>query len=223
MAMSIMTRFAKISDAEKLFDVTQAHIDGCIYEGEATLEFAEKLAYLGGQVVVPTTLNISSLDEKHWREFGVSVGWAEKAGQLMKSYISMGCIPTWTCAPYQVTLIPEFGQQIAWAESNAIVFANSVLGARTNRYGDLIDICAALTGRAPLCGLHLTENRRGQLLFRLRDFPRELFDDKSFYPIFGYLVGRVAGESIPVIEGIPQGVSENSLKHSARQRLHLEA
>ncbi len=212
LAMSIMTRFAAVCDAPTLFDVTQVHIDGCIYEGEAGLEFAEKLASWGGRVAVPTTLNISSLDQRHWQEFGVPEEWAAKAGRLMKAYVDMGCIPTWTCAPYQAGLIPKFGQQIAWAESNAIVFANSVIGARTNRYGDLIDICAALTGRAPLYGLHLTENRRGQILFRLSDIPPALFDDDSFYPVFGYLIGRLTGERIPVIEGVPERVPEDGLK-----------
>ena len=77
----------------------------------------------------------------------------------MRAHVELGCAPTFTCAPYQSAVRPRFGAQIAWGESNAIVFANSVIGARTNRYGDFIDLCCAMTGRAPAYGLHLTENR----------------------------------------------------------------
>ena len=117
--------------------------------GEAGLEFAERLADLGARVAVPSTLNVSSLDEHHWQEWAVPPSWADNARRQMRAYERMGCRPTWTCAPYQVDLVPRFGQQIAWGESNAIVFANSVIGARTERYPDLLDICAAITGRVP--------------------------------------------------------------------------
>ena len=100
------------------------------------------LASLGARVAVPSTLNVSGLDEQHWQEWPVPAGWAEKAHRQMVAYQSMGATPTWTCAPYQTEWRPSFGQQIAWGESNAIVFANSVIGARTNRYGDFIDIAA---------------------------------------------------------------------------------
>jgi hypothetical protein len=107
---------------------------------------------------------------------------------------------------------PALGEQIAWAESNAIVFANSVLGARTNRYGDYVDLCAAITGRVPRSGLHLTENRRGQLLFRLEGLPAELLRDDSFYPVLGFFLVERAGSKIPVLQGLPRGVTEDQLK-----------
>ncbi|HEX9723234.1 MAG TPA: aconitase X, partial [Vicinamibacteria bacterium] len=140
MAMTILVRMAEIYDAEEMMDITHAHIDSAIYIGEAGLEFAERLASLGAQVVVPTTLNVSGLDEHHWRDWNVSADWAEKAHRQMVAYQKLGCQPTWTCAPYQTGAAPRFGQQIAWGESNAIVFANSVLGARTERYPDFLDI-----------------------------------------------------------------------------------
>jgi predicted aconitase len=124
----------------------------------------------------------------------------------------MGCRPTWTCAPYQLTSRPAFGAQIAWAESNAIVFANSVLGARTNRYGDFIDICAAITGRAPAVGLHLTKNRRGQLLYQLEGIPVRLLHEDILYPVLGYLIGARSGSRIPVIGGLPATTKEDQLK-----------
>jgi hypothetical protein len=124
----------------------------------------------------------------------------------------MGCIPTWTCAPYQTEHAPRFGQQIAWGESNAIVFANSVLGARTERYPDLLDICAAITGRVPAFGLHLDENRRGEILVRLTGIPTALQEDSSFYPVLGYLLGKVAGDRVPVLEGLEVRPDEDQLK-----------
>ncbi len=212
MALSIIVRMAEFHQAENLLNITQAHIDSSIYMGEAGLEFAERLASLGAQVVVPTTLNVSSVDEHHWRDWAVKPDWAAQAYRQMVAYESMGCRPTWTCAPYQVDLIPKFGQQIAWGESNAIVFANSVLGARTERYPDLMDICAAITGCVPAIGLHLPENRAGQVLMPLVDVPLALQEDDSFYPVLGHLIGKVARDRIPVVTGLATQPHEDQLK-----------
>jgi predicted aconitase len=211
-AMSIIVRMAEIQGAAELLDISQAHIDSTIYMGEAGLEFAERLAKLGAKVAVPSSLNVSGLDECHWREWPVPEDWASKAQRQMIAYHSMGCVPTWTCAPYQTSMAPKFGQQIAWGESNAIVFANSVIGARTERYPDLLDICAAITARVPAVGLHLTENRAGQLLIRLDGVPRAVQEDDSFYPVLGILLGRLAGHRIPVIEGLEARPTEDQLK-----------
>jgi predicted aconitase len=124
----------------------------------------------------------------------------------------MGTIATWTCAPYQTEMRPGFGQQIAWGESNAIVFANSVLGARTERYPDLFDICCAITGRAPAMGLHLPENRAGELLFRLIGIPDLLQSSDDFYPVLGNLVGKASLDKIPVIDGMTVRPEEDQLK-----------
>ena len=212
MAMSIIVRMAEIQGAPQLLEISQAHIDSTIYMGEAGLEFAERLAGFGAKVAVPTSLNVSGLDECHWREWPVPEDWAAKAQRQMIAYHGMGCVPTWTCAPYQTSMAPKFGQQIAWGESNAIVFANSVIGARTERYPDLLDICAAITARVPALGLHLTENRAGQLLIRLQDIPRAIQQDDAFYSVLGLLLGRLAGQRIPVIEGIEVTPAEDQLK-----------
>jgi predicted aconitase len=212
MAMSIVVRMAEVAEARELLDITGAHIDSTVYIGEAGLEFAERLASLGAQVAVPTTLNVSGLDEHHWQEWSVPSDWARQAYRQMVAYRSMGTIPTWTCAPYQTEMRPTFGQQIAWGESNAIVFANSVLGARTERYPDLFDICCAITGRAPAMGLHLTEPRAGQLLLSLVDIPETLQQSDDFYPVLGNLVGKVSLDKIPVIEGMSVKPDEDQLK-----------
>ncbi|MGH2536774.1 MAG: aconitase X [Candidatus Promineifilaceae bacterium] len=212
MAMTILLPMAEIYGAAKLLDISAAHIDSAIYIGPAGLEFAERLAALGGRVAVPTSLNVSGLDEHGWREWAVPQEWAANARRQMVAYQQMGCRPTWTCAPYQAGVRPAFGQQIAWAESNAIVFANSVLGARSERYPDLLDICCAITGRAPAAGLHLSANRAGQLLLRLADVPPAVQADDAFYPVLGHLVGRLAGDGIPVIAGLEHQPTEDQLK-----------
>jgi predicted aconitase len=212
LAMSILVRMATVYGATELMDISQAHIDSTIYLGDATLEFAERLAALGARVAVPTTLNVSGVDECGWKDWAVSPEWAAKAARQMLAYEKMGAAPTWTCAPYQTQARPAFGQQIAWGESNAIAFANSVIGARTERYPDLLDICCAITGRVPAVGLHLTENRAGQLLLRLVDVPHALQADGQFFAVLGHLVGKLAGDLIPVIDGVRVSPAEDDLK-----------
>jgi predicted aconitase len=212
LAMSILTRMARVFGAPRLMDITAAHIDSTIYIGAAGLEFAERLAGLGAQVVVPTTSNVSSVDEHGWRDWAVPAEWAEKAQRQMAAYESMGCSPTWTCAPYQSAGRPTLGQQIAWGESNAIAYANSVLGARTERYPDLLDICCAITGRVPARGLHLTENRAGDFQVRLNSVPVTAQQAASFFPVLGHLLGTLAQDRIPVIEGLQVQPTDDQLK-----------
>jgi cis-L-3-hydroxyproline dehydratase len=212
LAMSILVRMADVYGAPELMDISQAHIDSTIYLGDATLEFAERLASLGARVAVPTSLNVSGVDACGWQEWAVTPEWAAKAARQMLAYESMGAATTWTCAPYHTHMRPVFGQQIAWGESNAIAFANSVIGARTERYPDLLDICCAITGRVPAVGLHLTENRAGQMLVRLVDVPRALQEDDQFFAVLGHLIGTLAEDAIPVIDGFVVQPVEEQLK-----------
>ncbi|WP_233236799.1 aconitase X catalytic domain-containing protein [Bordetella sp. LUAb4] len=212
LAMRILVRCADVMGAERLVDIESAHIDGCLYHGQTSLDFVERLVAGGGKVVVPTTLNVGSVDLIHPELFRGGEALRQDAERLMQAHLELGCESTFTCAPYQLKHRPRLGQQIAWAESNAIVFANSVLGARTNRYGDFIDLCAALTGRAPYCGLHLPENRLGQHLFDVVDFPSDPDGRDIWYAALGLWVGRHAGASIPVITGLPADTREDELK-----------
>jgi hypothetical protein len=212
LAMRIVVEMGRVAGAAELIDVTSAHIDGCLYHGRAGLDFAERLVRDGAAVRVSTTLNVSSLDLLHPDRFRGDPETATAARRLMDAYVAMGCRPTWTCAPYQLPERPGFGQHVAWAESNAIVFANSVLGARTARYGDFIDICAAVTGRVANAGLHRTDRRRGQLVFDVHALPDHLCDQDLLYPLLGHLVGARAGRLVPVVDGLPAGVSEDRLK-----------
>lgn len=213
-AMRIVVRMGELFGAHELLSVSRVHIDSGIYEGESGLDFVEMLLHKGARVRVPTSMNVVSLDLERWQNNSrLPPGFASSARRLAEAYLKMGAKPTFTCAPYQLKdITPAFGEQVAWAESNAVAFVNSVIGARTNKYGDFFDICVALTGRAPAYGLHLTENRRGQMLLRLKDIPSALLYDDSFYQVLGYLVGRLVGSNIPVIEGIPSTVTEDQLK-----------
>lgn len=212
MAMRILVTMAGVYGAERLLDIESAHIDGCLYHGYSGLEFAEQLAAGGAKVVVPTTLNVGAMDLLHPEVFQGTEQVGRWATRMMQAYEAMGCRPTFTCAPYQAMHRPPLGAQIAWAESNAIVFANSVLGARTNRYGDFIDICCAITGRAPDVGLHRAENRAGQILFRLEDIPDRLLCDDVLFPVLGYWLGARTGTQVPVIEGLRPDTTEDQLK-----------
>ena len=210
LAMRVIVSLAEISEAPRLVEITSAHVDSCLYHGQVSLDFAHRLVDLGAKVRVPTTLNVGSLDLLH-PELVRDRDLADAGRELMSAYVALGCTPSFTCAPYQLPNRPGLGEHVAWAESNAIVFANSVLGARTDRYGDFLDICAAITGRAPYAGLQTTEARRGTVVFDCRPLGRFL-ESELAYPLLGHHVGSVVGAGIPVLLGIPADVSEDSLK-----------
>ena len=211
-AMQILVSFARAMGAGSLLDVSCAHIDGCLYHGQVSLDFVERLVAGGGRVRVPTTLNVGAIDLIHPELVRLTPGEQAPARRLMKAHEELGCQPSFTCAPYQTQFRPSFGEQIAWGESNAIVFANSVIGARTNRYGDFIDLCCAITGRAPAWGLHLDENRRARVVFRLTGFPAPPQPTDALFVAVGLLVGRMAGDRVPAIDGLPPPRDEDQFK-----------
>nr|WP_178121488.1 aconitase X [Pseudomonas sp. MS15a(2019)] len=198
-AMKILVRMARLQGAGELLDITQAHIDGCIYTGPASLAFAQRLVAWGGRVRVPTSLNAVSVDQRRWREQGVDPALGEPASALSEAYVALGCRPTFTCAPYLLDSAPTLGEQVVWAESNAVVFANSVLGARTQKYADFLDICTALTGRAPRAGCHLDSGRRAARVLRV-SVPAG--HDDAFYPLLGYWIGLRSPTRIPAVLGL---------------------
>jgi predicted aconitase len=212
LAMRLVVRLAEVARAPRLRDVTGAHIDSCLDHGRAGLDFAERLLAGGAEVSVPTTLNVSSLDLLHPDLVRLDPEITERSRRLMDAYAAMGCRQTWTCAPYHLPDRPALGQHVAWAESNAIVFANSVLGARTNRYGDFIDICAAIAGRVPDHGLHTDAGRRATLLLRLDERARELLEDDLGAPLLGHVLGTRAGSRVAAVEGLAASTSEDRLK-----------
>ena len=205
-AMRIITRMARLQRARRLIDVTRVHIDGCVYTGPGALRFAERLREMGGRVAIPTTLNAISVDHTRWREQGVDPALGGPATRLADAYTDMGALPTFTCAPYLLDELPRPGEQIAWAESNAVVFANSVLGARTMKYPDFLDACIALTGRAPHAGAHLDDDRFAVLGIEVSNAGGV---DDAFYPLLGYRVGGLAGSRIPVVTGLENASPSN--------------
>jgi predicted aconitase len=212
LAMRLVVAIGEALGAQHLIDITRAHIDGCLYHGPVGLAFAERLVEGGGRARVPTTLNVSALDLLHPDLVRLDQPTREASRRLMTAYETLGCEATWTCAPYQLPQRPTFGEQIAWGESNAIVFANSVLGARTERYGDFTDIAAALTGRVPAVGLHTDEGRRATLLVSLDGVSDRALREDALYPLLGHVIGLHAGSDVPVIDGLPAGASEDQLK-----------
>lgn len=227
-AMRITVAMAAQQGASALVDVTQGHIDGCIYASPANLTFAEKMAAMGAKVRVPTTMNAISVDKAHWRSQGMPEDFGDPAARLADAYVRMGCRPTFTCSPYLLDSAPQAGDMIAWAESNAVIFANTVLGARTAKHPDFLDLCIALTGRAPLAGVYLEENRRPQRIVNVA-LPQGV--DDAFWPLVGYLAGKAAPDCIPLLRGLgPAKPSRDDLKAlcaafgttSAAPMLHIE-
>jgi predicted aconitase len=179
--------------------VTRAHVDGCIYAGPANLVFAERMEELGARVRIPTTMNAISVDHANWRHQGVAPEFGEPAARLADAYVRMGCQASFTCAPYALTDPPGFREAIGWSESNAVIFANSVLGARTAKHPDFLDFCIAVTGRAPLAGAFLDEGRSARRAVRV-ELPEGA--DNAAWPLIGYLVGLASPDRIPLITGL---------------------
>lgn len=209
-AMRTVISAAQLEGATELIDVELAHIDGCFYQGPASLEFATTLRDLGARVRVPSSMNSVCVDRRRWQGQGVPASLGVPSDQVADAYEAMGVTPTYTCAPYGLTRRPEFGQQIAWAESNAVVYANSVLGARTMKYPDYLDIMMAIVGRAPNVDCHRDEGRRPTV--RIDVEPLDDLDD-TLFPVLGYHVGKIAPNDIPVVCGLEgEDVSADDLK-----------
>jgi hypothetical protein len=211
LAMRIVVATARVMDAETLIDISSAHIDGCLYHGPVSLDFVERFVVIGAKVAVPTTLNVGSLDLIHPELYRAAPETASAAKRLMQTHLELGCEASFTCAPYQLKHRPHLGDQIAWAESNAIVFANSVLGARTSRYGDFLDLAAAITGRVPYADLHVTENRAARILIEAPNLVDSPHRDVDFAAL-GFLLGSEVGATVAAITGLPANTTEDELK-----------
>lgn len=227
-AMRVICAMAVQQGATSLVPVTQAHIDGCIYASAANLTFVERMVELGAKVSVPTTMNAISVDRENWRGQGMDPDFGNPAQRLADAYVEMGCAPTFTCAPYLLETAPQQAEAIAWAESNAVVFANTVLGARTTKHPDFLDLCIAITGRAPRSGAYLDEHRRPAVILEI-NVPAQV--DDAFWPLVGYVAGARAPDRIPLLKGLAEaGPGPDDLKAlcaafgtmSAAPMLHIE-
>ncbi|MFI5001531.1 MAG: aconitase X [Reyranellales bacterium] len=212
MAMRIVGDTARLLGAAKLVPIASAHIDGCLYHGDSGTLFAERLVEGSGAVAVPTTLNVGALDLLHAGRVRLAPQRAAMARRMMDAYLRLGCRPTWTCAPYQAGHRPALGEHVAWGESNAVAFCNTVLGARSERYGDFLDICAAISGRVPETGLHLGDNRRATLEVDASALDPRLVEEDAFWPVLGAWLGETAGGRIVAFTGLPKRIDEDRLK-----------
>ena len=212
MAMRIVAEAARLMGAEELIPIESAHIDGALYHGDSGTLFAEKLVEGSAKVSVRATLNVGAIDLTGCSRNRLPAHQHDMATRMMTAYRTLGCEPTWTCAPYQAGHRPRKGSQVAWGESNAVAFCNSVLGARTNRYGDFLDIACAIAGRAPNYGLHKTENRRATVVFDVSQLNLVWLYSDIAWPVLGNLYGRLIGNAIGVISGVPFRPWEDILK-----------
>jgi predicted aconitase len=211
-AMRLLQGYGQAVGAVRLIPVSAAHIDGCLHHGEVSLDFVRRFVEAGAKVAVPTSLNVGSIDLVHPELFAGDAALAQDGRALMEMHLALGCAPTFSCAPYLTIFRPRFGDQIAWAESNAIVFANSVIGARTARYGDFIDLAAAITGLVPEHGLHVAANRRATFHIAIDETMAGTFAPDELAVAIGLLTGRMAGDAVPVLTGLPGELGEDHLK-----------
>ena len=212
MAMRIVAEAARLLGAPRLIPIRSAHIDGALYHGDSGTLFAEKLVAGAAKVSVRSTLNVGALDLTGCARVRLDEPQRGMARRLMDAYRAMGCEPSWTCAPYQAGHRPERGTDVAWGESNAVAFCNSVLGARTNRYGDFLDIACAISGRAPDCGLHRPENRVASVVIDVSGLDPYFLRSEIAWPVLGSLYGREIGAAIGVVTGVASQPGEDALK-----------
>ena len=198
-AMEVLCLMAAAQNADKLIDVSRGHIDGCILAHDANLHFAEKMLDMGASVIIPTTINAISVDRENWKSQGVAPDLGGKASRLADAYVKMGAYPTFTCAPYLLDEKPSKGEVIGWSESNAVIYANSVIGARTQKHPDYLDLFIAMTGRTPHTGVYLEKNR--QPICEIQVVLPSNFDD-AIWPMIGWLAGHKSPNGIPVLNGL---------------------
>jgi predicted aconitase len=214
LAMGIVVKAARIMGADRLIPISFAHVDACFYTGQAHVDFARFLLDQGATLAVPTWTNngVVSLADPALRARIEDPDTVGGATELMHLYARLGCRPTWTCAPYQLPGGPRQGDHIAVGESNAVTYYNSIIGARTNKYGAYLDVACALTGLAPNAGLHLDGSRRASLHFDASTLPEDWRREDVFAHLLGHLVGQISGRRIPVMTGLDPEISTDALK-----------
>jgi predicted aconitase len=197
-AMDLLATLGDVYGADRLIPVTSVHVAGASYKtvGDAGLEFLEDFAR-SARVRVRTTINPVGMDLARWRELGVPEAFAQKQQRIVRAYQRMGVEPTYSCTPYLVGNRPQFGEHVAWAESSAVAFANSVLGARTNREGGPSALASAVTGLTPDHGLHRDEHRKATVVVDVKTKVRG-----HGFSLLGLHVGDRIGEGVPFFRGL---------------------
>ncbi|NTW92508.1 MAG: DUF521 domain-containing protein, partial [Methanoregulaceae archaeon] len=198
MMMEILVALGKVFGAEHLIPIKSAQVSGASFKtiGEAGLEW---LSGLDSRVAVPTVLNPVGMDRKRWREMGIPESFARKQEEIITAYSRLGVRLECTCTPYYLYQT-RFGEHLAWSESSAVAYANSVIGARTNREGGPGALAGAIIGKTPAYGLHLVPKRCPELVFAVEQSPE--WDDSALYGALGYFTGKISGNRIPFFTGI---------------------
>jgi len=206
-AMEIVVALGKIYNAENLVEINSVQVAGVSYKnlGDAGIQFLEDWADKGGRVSVKTTLNPAGMDLENWKRLGFKEEFAKKQLKVIEAFKKMGISPVCTCTPYLIGNLPKFGEHIAWSESSAVSFANSVIGARTNREGGPSALAAAISGRTANYGFHLNEKRMAELVFNVN----AKVNDFSDFGALGNIIGRIAKNKVPYITGIKDSNQDN--------------
>lgn len=209
-AMEVLVKFGDAVKAERLVPITSAHVLAHYSSlHDAGMELYEELARKGARFSVYTTSDPASIDLENWKYFGINEDYAEKQFRLVDAFLKMGGQRCWSCVQYQVCNFPRKGDFISWAESNSVVYANSLLGCRTNKITFGLDVASAILGLTPYYGMLLDENRKATKSFRISFKIRNELDYRSI----GYFIGKNSGSSVPALSGLPSDVTVDDLKH----------
>ena len=209
-AMEIVSKVGDAVGADRLVPIKSAHVLAHYSSlHDAGVEVLERFANSGGRFAVPTSVDPASIDLQNWRSFGVPEDYARQQFRLCDAYAKMGGMRCWTCVQYQVCNFPKERDVVAWAESSAVVFANSVLGSRSNKITAGIDLACAILGLTPRFGMLLDENRQAGVTFRLSLKSLSDLDYRSI----GFFIGRNAGARVPSLAGLPSSVTSDQIKH----------
>jgi len=206
-AMEILVALGEIYEADRLIPVSSAQIAGVSYTslGDDGIEWLESLE--GTHVTIPAMLNPAGMDLENWRRMGIDPEYARKQLRIIEAYKRLGVRPLCSCTPYLLGMVPMFGEHVAWSESSAVCYANSVLGARTNREGGPSALASAIIGKTPNYGYHLDENRKAGLVIEVEAKLRTISD----YSALGYWAGKLAGSNVPYFRGL-KGADNACLK-----------
>lgn len=209
-AMRLLVTMGEIFDADRLIPIISAQISGISYKtiGDAGLEFIQDFSRLGAKTSVYASMNPAGMDLDHWKEIGIPEDFAINQKKIISALNEIGVKSTCTCTPYLLERIPNYGDHLAWAESSAVIYANSVLGAMTNREGGPIALASAIIGKTPLYGFHIKNNRRPTLSI---DVQCELKNELDF-SLLGFYIGKKASEEIPFINLSTNLINNTCLK-----------
>ncbi|MGA1866167.1 MAG: aconitase X, partial [Thermoplasmatota archaeon] len=212
-AMKILVNLGDLEDASRLVPIVSAHISGVSYHtaGEALIRLLEELTGMSATVSVPTSLNPAGMDLALWKDIGFPDDFAEKQLRIIDLYSKLGIDLTCSCIPYEIPRRVQaigMGDHLAWSESNAVIYANSMVGARTNRESGISALAAAILGKTPLWGMHLDGPRMPTLEVKM-----EGTMEAHHYDLLGVYIGSDHNSDVVVFKGMPPDADTGSIKH----------